>query len=110
MAAQCCHACLGAYKRALRMCPAAVKAWQISGQAKVAVKASCFGARALREAGARRDATTALANRPPATDAAVQVSDTDELDALRDTIRAAGLPYYLVEDAGRTQIAPGSPP
>ena len=36
------------------------------------------------------------------------MSDTDELDALCDTIRAAGLPYYLVEDAGRTQIAPGS--
>ena len=40
VAAQCCHACLGAYKRALKMCPAAVKAWQISGQAKVAVKVS----------------------------------------------------------------------
>ena len=36
------------------------------------------------------------------------MSDTEELDALRDTIRAAGLPYYLVEDAGRTLIAPGS--
>ena len=74
MAAQCCHACLGAYKRALKLCPNAVKAWQTTGQAKVAVK----------------------------------VSNTEELEALRDTIRAAGLPYYLVEDAGRTQIAPGS--
>lgn len=38
VAAQCCHAVLGLYKRALRRCPGAVKAWEYTGQAKIAVK------------------------------------------------------------------------
>ena len=36
-AAQCCHACLGAYKRALKMRPAHVRAWN-RGQAKVVLR------------------------------------------------------------------------
>ena len=36
-AAQCCHACLGAYKRALVMRPAHVRAWN-HGQAKVVLR------------------------------------------------------------------------
>ena len=36
IAAQCCHGCLGAYRRAS---PAAVKAWARMGQAKITVKA-----------------------------------------------------------------------
>lgn len=38
IAAQCCHATLGAYKRAVRRTPAAVKAWEMLGQAKVCLK------------------------------------------------------------------------
>ena len=37
-AAQCCHACLGAYKRALKMRPAHVQAWNHQGQAKVVLR------------------------------------------------------------------------
>lgn len=38
IAAQCSHATLGAYRRSLRRKPSALKAWEMLGQAKVAVK------------------------------------------------------------------------
>ena len=38
----------------------------------------------------------------------VKVANTADLEALREAVKRAGLPCYLVEDAGRTQIAPGS--
>ncbi|KAK7240451.1 aminoacyl-tRNA hydrolase [Aureococcus anophagefferens] len=74
VAAQCCHAVLGAYKRGARKAPAAVKWWSMTGQAKVCVK----------------------------------VPKEEELLELQATLAAAGVVSYLVEDAGRTQVAPGS--
>ena len=74
VAAQCCHAVLGAYKRGARKAPAAVKWWSMTGQAKVCVK----------------------------------VPKEEELLELQATLAAAGIVSYLVEDAGRTQVAPGS--
>jgi PTH2 family peptidyl-tRNA hydrolase len=38
VAAQCCHAVLGAYKRAVKRSPCAVRAWECTGQTKIAVK------------------------------------------------------------------------
>ncbi|KAE9218621.1 hypothetical protein PF002_g16450 [Phytophthora fragariae] len=38
IAAQCCHATLGAYKRASKRTPDAVRAWEMLGQAKVCLK------------------------------------------------------------------------
>lgn len=38
IAAQCCHATLGAYKRAVKRAPQSVKAWEMLGQAKVCLK------------------------------------------------------------------------
>lgn len=38
IAAQCCHSTLGAYKLAMRYCPSAVRHWEYTGQAKVAVR------------------------------------------------------------------------
>jgi peptidyl-tRNA hydrolase len=38
IAAQCCHATLGAYKRAVRRTPLALECWEALGQAKVALK------------------------------------------------------------------------
>ena len=73
-AAQCCHACLGAYKKAIRKAPNAVRYWSLTGQAKVCVK----------------------------------VPTEADLDALIETFRTNGIVHYLVEDAGRTQVAPGS--
>mmetsp|Transcript_4270 Transcript_4270/g.6035 ORF Transcript_4270/g.6035 Transcript_4270/m.6035 type:complete len:190 (+) Transcript_4270:174-743(+) len=74
MAAQCCHACLGAYRAASKRAPSAVRAWALTGQAKVCVK----------------------------------VPTEEELEKLRLILKEHGIPYYLVEDAGRTQVAPGS--
>ena len=97
VAAQCCHAVLGAYvsgvvrfldgrreavlvwqplryKRATRAAPSAVRAWALTGQAKVCVK----------------------------------VPTEAELLELERTLAAKGIVHYLVEDAGRTQVAPGS--
>mmetsp|Transcript_58432 Transcript_58432/g.88111 ORF Transcript_58432/g.88111 Transcript_58432/m.88111 type:complete len:204 (-) Transcript_58432:19-630(-) len=74
IAAQCCHAAVGCYKRAMKQCPNAVKAWEMTGCAKIALKCPTQDALELIAAAAM------------------------ELD----------MPVYLVEDAGRTQIAAGS--
>jgi len=74
IAAQCGHASVGCYKRASRVCPGGLRAWETTGCAKIAVKCP--------------------------TEA--------EMAKIHDEARSAGLPLYLVEDAGRTQIAAGS--
>uniref|UniRef100_A0A7S4K0G8 peptidyl-tRNA hydrolase n=1 Tax=Odontella aurita TaxID=265563 RepID=A0A7S4K0G8_9STRA len=38
IAAQCCHAAVGCYKRARKVCPDGVRAWEQTGCAKIAVK------------------------------------------------------------------------
>lgn len=38
MAAQCCHAAVGCYKRASKQCPKGLRAWEVSGCAKIALK------------------------------------------------------------------------
>ena len=38
IAAQCSHAAVGCFKRALKSCPAALRAWEMTGCAKIAVK------------------------------------------------------------------------
>merc|ERR1719158_2111481 len=74
IAAQCCHACLGAYKKAAKHHPEYVDAWYNFGQTKVCVK----------------------------------VPNDEELLALTQEVERAGIPHYLVVDAGRTQIPRGS--
>jgi PTH2 family peptidyl-tRNA hydrolase len=74
IAAQCCHAAVGCYKRASKACPAGLAAWERTGCAKIALK--CPTEAEMEDIALR----------------AVQ----------------KGLPCYLVEDAGRTQIAAGS--
>jgi PTH2 family peptidyl-tRNA hydrolase len=74
MAAQCCHAAVGCYKRAAKQCPAALSAWERTGCAKIALKC------------------------PTA----------DALEIIAATAMSKDIPFYLVEDAGRTQIAAGS--
>lgn len=74
IAAQCCHAAVGCYKRAQKHCPAAVSAWELSGCAKVAV----------------------------------QCETQEEMEEILVRAYNLGIPCYLVEDAGRTQIAAGS--
>jgi len=38
VAAQCCHAAVGCYKRAGKQCPSGLRAWEYSGCAKIALK------------------------------------------------------------------------
>jgi len=75
VAAQCCHATMGTYKRAKKQCPAALRAWELSGCAKIAVKCP---------------------------------TEEEMTDEIWKKAAQKGIPYYIVEDAGRTQIAAGS--
>ena len=74
IAAQCCHAAVGCYKRARRSIPKAVTAWEHTGCAKIATKCPT----------------------------------QEEMEEIAVKAIEKGIPVYLVEDAGRTQIAPGS--
>lgn len=74
IAAQCCHAAVGCYKRASKQCPKGLKAWEVSGCAKIALKCP----------------------------------SQQELELIATKAIQRDIPMYLVEDAGRTQIAAGS--
>eukprot|EP00924_Labyrinthula_sp_SR-Ha-C_P011356 maker-scaffold_36-snap-gene-2.2-mRNA-1 protein AED:0.01 eAED:0.01 QI:71/1/0.5/1/1/1/2/366/192 len=71
IAAQCCHACLGAYRRADER---DLRIWALLGQTKLVCK----------------------------------VTSRDALLEVAESAAKNKLPHYLVTDAGRTQIAPGS--
>ena len=74
IAAQCCHAAVGCYKRARKQCPAALTAWERTGCAKIALKCPT----------------------------------EQEMEQIAAMALTKDIPLYLVEDAGRTQIAAGS--
>jgi peptidyl-tRNA hydrolase, PTH2 family len=74
IAAQCCHAAVGCYKRSTALCPNALRAWERTGCAKVALKCP----------------------------------NLSELENIARRASQLNIPFYLVEDAGRTQIAAGS--
>lgn len=74
IAAQCGHATLGNYKLSRKYARTALYWWEVTGQAKVTVKAE---------------------------------KETEMNDMLQ-IAKAIGLVCYIVEDAGRTQIAAGS--
>lgn len=74
IAAQCGHAAVGCFERASKQCPAAVKAWQYTGCAKIALKCT----------------------------------SEEEMEEIAGRALSKDIPVYLVEDAGRTQIAAGS--
>lgn len=74
IAAQCCHAAVGCYKRAKKQCPKGLQAWEHTGCAKIALKCPT----------------------------------QEEMELIAAKAYERGIPLYLVEDAGRTQIAAGS--
>ena len=74
VAAQCCHAAVGCYKRASKQCPVALRSWEVTGCAKIALKCPT----------------------------------EEELLSIATLALERDIPVYLVEDAGRTQIAAGS--
>jgi len=75
VAAQCCHAAVGCYKRALKISPSGLRSWEMSGCAKIAVKCP---------------------------------TEDEMINEILVKAIESGIPYYFVEDAGRTQIAAGS--
>lgn len=72
--AQCGHASVGAYQKAMESNPSIVRRWDDSGCAKICLK----------------------------------VETERELMNIRKGASVRGLNFYLVHDAGRTQIAAGS--
>jgi PTH2 family peptidyl-tRNA hydrolase len=74
IAAQCAHAAVGCFQRATKQCPAAVRSWNYSGCAKIALKCAT----------------------------------QHEMEEIAANALSLDIPIYLVEDAGRTQIAAGS--
>jgi len=71
IAAQCCHACLGAYKKADKE---KIRKWENEAYAKVVVK----------------------------------VPSLEDLFEIKEMARQNNIAYYLVTDAGRTQIPKSS--
>ncbi len=84
IAAQCCHAAVGCYKRAVKQCPNGVAAWERTGCAKICVKC------------------------PENNDNDNDNDGSSEFETIAALAMSKGIPVYLVEDAGRTQIAAGS--
>ncbi|KAI8984679.1 peptidyl-tRNA hydrolase PTH2-domain-containing protein [Mycotypha africana] len=74
IAAQCGHATLACYKAAKRVNPMLLRNWEMSGQAKVALKCD----------------------------------SEEKLLEMQAVALSLGLPAQTIQDAGRTQIAPGS--
>lgn len=74
IAAQCCHAALGAFKKAKSKNVAFLKNWEHDGARKIAVK----------------------------------VNTEDELLTIYALAKSLGLVTSIIQDAGRTQIEPGS--
>ncbi|KAI8060378.1 peptidyl-tRNA hydrolase PTH2-domain-containing protein [Gilbertella persicaria] len=74
IAAQCGHATLACYKAAKKSNPKLLKAWEYSGQAKVALKCD----------------------------------SEDKLYEFQAIALSLGLPAQVIQDAGRTQTAPGT--
>ena len=71
LAAQACHASLGAYKRAKDL---KIKKWELEGERKVIV----------------------------------QVDSQEDLFLIYELVKAAGIPSYLVTDAGHTELPPST--
>ena len=95
-AAQCCHACLGVYKRALKMRPAHVRAWN-QGQAKVVLRVDT-----LEELFAVSPFLSLLIHTHTSSHVCIR------REALAEKAERLHIPNYIVVDAGRTQIEPGS--
>jgi len=68
---QCCHACLGAYKKADK---SVIKKWEYEGQKKVIL----------------------------------EVNSEEEILKFHNQVKKAKIPCFLVEDAGLTEIEPGT--
>jgi peptidyl-tRNA hydrolase, PTH2 family len=74
---------------------------------KIAVQAAHAAVAAALAAQGRGDFAAWLADGQPKV--ALRAADDEELSRVAAAARAAGLPVEIIRDAGRTQLAPGTP-
>ena len=84
VAAQCAHAAVACYKKALKKTPGFVKQWELFGQAKVTLKAPDF------------------------TKEDVKKDQSHSLQNLANEAQHLGITACVIHDAGHTQIEKGS--
>lgn len=85
VAAQCAHAAVACYKKALKKTPVFVKQWEMFGQAKVTLKAPDY----IKEDDVKKDQAHSLQN-------------------LANEAQHLGITACVIHDAGHTQIEKGS--
>ena len=76
------------------------------GRGKIAAQVAHAAVAAVLATGRRRDFTAWLAEGQPKV--VLKVTSAEQLLEVAGRARAAGLPVELVQDAGRTQVAPGT--
>ena len=89
VAAQCAHAAVGCYKKAVKKTPMLLKQWELFGQAKVTLKAPDF---------------ESLSN----SDSSTKQDQGASLEALANEAQGLGIVSCIIHDAGRTQVERGS--
>ena len=89
VAAQCAHAAVACYKKALKKTPTLLKQWELFGQAKVTLKAPNY-----------EDLAPSDSN--------VKQSQDASLEALASNAHKLGIVACIIHDAGRTQLERGS--
>ena len=94
VAAQCAHAAVACYKKALKKTPMLLKQWEMFGQAKVTLKAPDF------------ESISDNNGLMPQSETHGQGAS---LDALAAEVQRLGIVACIIYDAGRTQIERGSP-
>ena len=85
VAAQCAHAAVACYKKALKKTPVFVKQWELFGQAKVTLKAPDY----IKEDDVKKD-------------------QAHSLQSLANEAQHLGITAFVIHDAGHTQIEKGS--
>lgn len=89
VAAQCAHAAVACYKKAVKKTPMLLKQWEVFGQAKVTLKAPAF---------------QSLSN----SDSSSTGDQGASLETLSSQAQGLGIVSCIIHDAGRTQIERGA--
>ena len=92
VAAQCAHAAVSCYKKAMKKTPTLLKQWEIFGQAKVTLKAPDFDTQSDTSYNTESE----------------KQSQGAALEALAAEAQSLGIVSCIIHDAGRTQIERGS--
>ena len=90
VAAQCAHAAVACYKKAVKKTPMLLKQWEVFGQAKITLKAPDFQSVSNSDLNSTFDQGASL-------------------EALATEAEGLGIVACIIHDAGRTQVERGSP-